>query len=101
MTRAPRTDRRWAAISIKLFVAPVAIGVAGVGLGLYLYASASTAAALMIFAALLALWTWFVFVVLRNDVVRSGRHPAGWTILVYCTGVFGLIAWDATRRRLT
>jgi hypothetical protein len=101
MTRASRTDRRWAALSIKLFVAPVALGVAGLGFGFYLYAGVSTAVALMVFAALLALWTWFVFVVLRDDVVRSGRHPAGWTILVYFTGVFGLIAWDATRRRLT
>jgi hypothetical protein len=99
MARASRRDRHWDDISIKLLVAPIAIGAGIVGFGMYLYVSVSAAVAIILFAADLALWTWFVFVVLKDDVVRRGRHPMGWTILVYFTGVFGLIAWDATRRR--
>ena len=100
MARASPTDRHWGDISIKLLVAPIAIGAGGVCFGMYLYVTVSAAVALILFAAVLALWTWFVFVVLRADVVRRGRHPMGWTILVYFTGVFCLIAWYATRRRL-
>lgn len=70
-----------------------------VGLGLLLYLAASAAAALTVFAGVVALWTWFVLVVLRREVVRSGRPSARWTVLVYFTGVFGLIAWDVARRR--
>jgi hypothetical protein len=82
-----------------LFVAPVAVGTAAAILGTYFYLTVSVVAALALEAAALVLWTWFVFVVLRGDVVRTGRSSVHWAIFVYFTGVFGLIAWDFTRRQ--
>jgi hypothetical protein len=99
MTRAPRRSRHWVGPSIRLFVAPVAVGTAAAILGTYFYLTVSVVAALALEAAALVLWTWFVFVVLRGDVVRTGRSSVHWAIFVYFTGVFGLIAWDFTRRQ--
>jgi hypothetical protein len=82
-----------------LFVAPVAVGIAAAILGTYFYLAVSIAAAVTLEAAALVLWTWFVFVVLRGDVVRTGRSSIHWAIFVYLTGMFGLIAWDYTRRQ--
>src|SRR5947207_411873 len=101
MAHAHGTDQPRPGISIKLFVAPVAIGAAASPLLRYLYVAGSAAAARSLSVAVAAAWTWFVFVVLRGDVARTGRRSVGWAILVYFTGVFGLIAWDATRRRLS